>query len=196
MPRLTLRVGLAALALATVAGCQPPAAVPTPAPTPTFTCTPEAGGDAYECSQAQYDEMVAKNELYAEAEAVYRKFFEEDVKTLRRGGIEDPSETLVETTHGDFLADVMGQYRSMKAERALFRDGEFVLAWIRRAPGQAKSGSVISLVTCVDATTTRLFVRGDFVRNGTAARDQFYFGDVEGHLKIVGADGQEVPSCE
>ena len=54
---------------------------------PSYRCTPEAGGAEFDCTQHQYDEMVAKDKLYAEAEAVYRKFFVEDVRIFRKGGI-------------------------------------------------------------------------------------------------------------
>ena len=45
--------------LTLLAACQRPS--PTPAPAPSFRCTPEAGGDEYDCSQAQHDEMVSKD---------------------------------------------------------------------------------------------------------------------------------------
>ena len=70
-----------------LAACQPSApGQPTPtsspsspvaSPTPTFLCTPEAGGDASPCSEAQYDEMKAKDALYEEAEAVFREMLAE-----------------------------------------------------------------------------------------------------------------------
>lgn len=196
MPRLTLRVGLAALALATVAGCQPPAAVPTPAPTPTFTCTPEAGGDAYECSQAQYDEMVAKNELYAEAEAVYRKFLAEDIRIMRAGGVMEPTPALLETTTGAFLEDVMSEYRAMRASGLRAVDGQALLVSLDRRPGATKGGSVVAMVACLDARSLRIQSEDDSVRKGFIARDELYFGrDGSGDLLLIGADGERVDKC-
>ena len=55
-------------------GCTPTSPPTTPAPTPTFMCTPEAGGAEAPCSQQDYDKMKAKDEQYAEAEKVYREF--------------------------------------------------------------------------------------------------------------------------
>ena len=51
-------------------GCTPTSPPTTPAPTPTFMCTPEAGGAEAPCSQQDYDKMKAKDEQYAEAEKV------------------------------------------------------------------------------------------------------------------------------
>lgn len=196
MPRLTLRVGLAALALATVAGCQPPAAVPTPAPTPTFTCTPEAGGDAYECSQAQYDEMVAKNELYAEAEAVYRKFLAEDIRIMRAGGVTEPTPVLLETTTGAFLEDVMSEYRAVRKDNLRSKGGSVDLVWLERIPGASKGGSIVALRACMDASSTRTY-RGDtFLQNGMVTRDELYFARSGAALKIIGADGTQVATCD
>ena len=84
--RTAVSTAVLALALA-LAGCQP--ATTTPAPVPSYRCTPEAGGAEFDCSQHQYDDMVAKDQLYAEAEAVYRKFFAEDCG-LRAGGSASP----------------------------------------------------------------------------------------------------------
>ena len=92
--RTAVSTAVLALALA-LAGCQP--ATTTPTPVPSYRCTPEAGGAEFDCSQHQYDDMVAKDQLYAEAEAVYRKFFAEDVRILRKGGVQEPTEALLRT---------------------------------------------------------------------------------------------------
>ena len=69
------RILIAAVAVGVVlSACTPtPVVTPTPTPTPTFACTPEAGGTPSPCSQAEFEEMKAKDALYAEAEAVYRR---------------------------------------------------------------------------------------------------------------------------
>ncbi len=64
-------------------GCTPTSPPTTPAPTPTFMCTPEAGGAEAPCSQQDYDKMKAKDEQYAEAEKVYREYLAEYVRVMR-----------------------------------------------------------------------------------------------------------------
>lgn len=187
-----LAVFTAALACL-LAGCQPPA--PTPTPMPTYQCTPEAGGDPFECTQQQYDQMVAKDKLYAEAEAVYRRFFAEDVRILRAGGISDPTPVLLETTTGAFLEDSMALYRAFAKEQRKSVGGEIRLVSLTRVPGISKEGSIVTLRSCVDATTTTIYKAGKPADKGGAGSDLLYFGSVEGDLRIQGADGEAVESC-
>ena len=70
-------------------GCTPTSPPTTPAPTPTFMCTPEAGGAEAPCSQQDYDKMKAKDEQYAEAEKVYREYLAEYVRVMRAGGAKE-----------------------------------------------------------------------------------------------------------
>ena len=193
MPRFALACAGAALAGLVLAGCQ--SAPPAPTPTPTFTCTPEAGGDPFPCSQFQHDEMVAKDALYAEAEAVYRRFLAEDVRIMRAGGVSEPSREIQATAGQEFLSDVSAFYRGLRDDDARFRGGDFVLVELKRKPGLGKGGSLVAMESCVDARTTELVKGGRPVRHGGVARDIFYFGRDAGRLKIIGADGREVASC-
>ena len=88
-----MRVGVAmvtAMTAVLVAGCGPEATVtPTPSPSPTFMCTPEAGGTEAPCSEQDYQEMKAKDALYAEAEQVYRTYQAEFLKVIRAGGADE-----------------------------------------------------------------------------------------------------------
>ena len=189
------RLVFTAAALCLVAACTPTAPTSAPSPAPSYRCTPEAGGDEFDCTQAQYDEMVAKDKLYAEAEAVYRKFFAEDVRIFRAGGITKASAVLLETTTGDFLQDSMNLYRSFVAEERKIVGGEVKIAALQRLPGLSKAGSVVALRACTDASTTTTHIRGKAVGPGGAGEDTLYFGRVDGVLKIQGADGKAVKSC-
>lgn len=190
-----VRPALAAAALAAVlVGCQVSSQAPTAGP--TFTCTPEAGGAEFECSQFQHDQMVAKDKLYAEAEAVYRKFLAEDVRIMRAGGVGWPSRVILETTTGDFLAEVDAFYRDLREGNVRFEGGDFALVSLKRMPGLIKGESRVAMQSCVDARTTRLMKGDQLLRSGSVAKDTFYFGTVEGALRIIGADGREVNSCD
>ncbi len=178
-----------------LAGCSQPPATP-PSTAPSFRCTPEAGGAEFDCTQQQYDEMLAKDKLYAEAEAVYRKFFEEDVRILRAGGVDEPTPVLLETTTGDFLEESMALYRSFRTEGTRFVGGEVLLVGLSRRQDVSKGGSVVALTACVDAHTVAVQTRGQSVGEGPIVNDVVYFGRSEGALKIQGADGEEVETCE
>ena len=193
MPTLSGRLASIIVAACLLTGCQPPA--PTPSPLPSYRCTPEAGGAEFDCSRKQYDDMVAKDKLYAEAEAVYRRFFEEDVRIFREGGITKPTPVLLETTTGDFQADSMALYSSFVKEGRRSVGGDIKLARLDRVPGASKGGSLAALRACVDASTTTTVRTGRSPEKGGFGSDLLYFGRSGGVLKIQGADGEAVESC-
>jgi len=162
---------------------------------PSYRCTPEAGGAEFHCSQKQYVDMVAKDKLYAEAEAVYRKFFEEDVRIFRAGGITKPTPVVLETTTGDFQVDSMDLYNSFVREGRKSVGGDIRLARLDRVPGASKGGSVVALRACVDASSTTTVRHGSSPEKGGFGSDLLYFGRSDGTLKIQGADGEAVESC-
>jgi len=177
-----------------MAGCTPVSA-PVVSPAPSFRCTPEAGGDEFDCSQHQYDEMVAKDALYAEAEAVYRKFLAEDTRIMRAGGVTEPTEVLLETTSGEFLEDVMGIYRTARAKGLSARGSDPALVTFRRQPDRKKGESLVAATTCVDNGHLEYFENGKSLGRGTPTLDENYFSRVDGGLKLIGADGKQVESC-
>ncbi|HEY3548939.1 MAG TPA: hypothetical protein VGK17_22930, partial [Propionicimonas sp.] len=95
--------------------------------------------------------MVAKDKLYAEAEAVYRKFYAENLRILRAGGISEPTLTLTETTSGAFLRDAMDNYAYM-IKNHLSAHGDDPPMRFSREPGKSKEGSMAALRICVDGT--------------------------------------------
>ena len=194
MPNLPGRFSSIAVIACLLTACQPPAPVPTPVP--TYRCTPEVGGAEFECSQKRYDDMVAKDKLYAEAEAVYRKFLAEDIRIMRAGGVSSPTPMLLETTFGAFLQDAMAEYSDMR-DLGLRAEGQDpVLVNMARQPGLSKGGSVAVLDSCIDSTATAFVGNGKTQKHGPIARDVVYFGTANGsNLKIIGADGKEVSTC-
>ena len=69
----SLVVGVVCVALA---GCSP-SPVASPSPSATFLCVPEAGGDPVVCGPIEFEQAQRRDALYAEAEAVYRRFWVE-----------------------------------------------------------------------------------------------------------------------
>jgi hypothetical protein len=159
-------------------------------------CTAEAGGAEYDCTPYEYDDMVAKDKLYAEAEAVYRKFLAEEVRVLRAGGVSQPTAVLLETAHGEFLSNVMETYRSLAERKTKAVGADPKLVYFRRAPGRSKGGSMVSATTCVDGAGLRFEKSGKAAGNGEVAVDEVYFARFDGELKLIGADGSQVASCD
>ncbi|MDQ7991276.1 MAG: hypothetical protein AAGC63_00755 [Propionicimonas sp.] len=172
-----------------------PPASPSAAATPTFLCTPEAGGAESQCTQAQYDEMKAKDALYAEAEAVFREYFAENIRISRAGGIEEPTEVMLRTTHGAYLADTLRLFKNLRRENLRARGDDPQIVRITRLPGRSKAGSEVALRVCVDATHWAFYSGGRLSTRGIVAEDETYFGRIDGRLLIIGADGKDVEKC-
>lgn len=198
MTRLRIVVPIAVcllLAACTVGPAPSPTPTPTPTPEPTYSCTPEAGGAAYECSAFDYEQMVAKDKLYAEAEAVYRKFFAEDERIYRAGGVDEPTPVLLETTTGKFLEDSMRIYRALKKNETHLEGQPAGLSWIRRVPGAQSAGSVVAMQTCTDASKSLMVTPGRPNESAGYLSDLVYFGRDGDALKIMSARGDVVKTC-
>ncbi len=195
---------VAVLAAAVLAGCQPatptppspttPVQSPTSVPTPTYLCTPEAGGDEAPCSEIEYEEMKAKDALYAEAEAVYREFFAESVRISRDGGVDEPTQVLLRTTTGDYLDNMLSIFSSMRS-RGVKAEGEDPQLTVSRLPGVAKAGSLVALSVCIDSRGWAFFVGSERTAEGRVGVDEVYLARFGDDLKIIGADGREEDEC-
>lgn len=196
------------LAAVVLAGCQPaaPPATPTssptsepastaPVPTPTYLCTPEAGGDEAPCSQLEYDEMKAKDELYAEAEAVYRRMFAENIRVSRSGGLNEPSQVILETTAGQAQSSLMEIFRDLHSNGLQARGSDPTLQ-IERAAGLSKEGSIVALLVCVDASQWAFYQGSNLVSKGRPAQDRVYFSRLHDALKMTYVEGRWVDLCE
>lgn len=200
----------ATLAVVALAGCQlaappttpaPTASTPThtpsspaPDPTPTPMCTPEAGGEEFPCTQADYDQMKAKDALYAEAEAVYSRFHEERVRISRAGGIAEPTAAILSTSQGAALDSVMESMRGM-LDRGIHAKGESPQVSFSRVAGVSREGSVATLLACVDATGWAFYEGDELQSIGTHAENRVYFSRVDQTLKMTYIEGREVDSC-
>ena len=194
MPRVrSLLIALVALGL--LAACTPAPAV-TVSPTPVLQCTPESGGTPAPCSKTDYDAMVAKDALYAEAEAVYRKYFAEDVAMIRLGGADALTPGLIETTMGDFQAQSLDLYRSWKQRGYRMTSGDFVIAYIRRNVGESVGGSLVSLLVCADGSSAKL-VEGGQPNAGTNLflMGKYFFARDGAALKIAGSKEKAGTEC-
>lgn len=180
------------LALSLV-GCTPPAVKPTPAPTPTYRCTPEAGGAEYPCDQRAHDEMVAKDALYAEAEAVYRKLFAEEVRLYREGAT--ISLAITDLAKGAYLLALEERHRQQHERGGKSVGGNFDLVYIQRNPSAVMSGSAVSLTICVDATSVSEVKGSQELGRGNRVRESLYFAHHEGRLKVSDFEATEVQSC-
>ena len=146
-------VGGAVLVAVLVSGCVPQAPV-TPSPSaPTFMCTPEAGGAKAPCSEQQFQQMKAKDALYAEAEQVYRTYTAELMSLVRKGGSKSIPSSLQRLISGKELSDSVAQrLREVKEERLVFKGPDVRIVWAKRLPTRQKGGSVVAMKFCGDSS--------------------------------------------
>lgn len=195
-----MRVGVAmvtAMTAVLVAGCGPEATVtPTPSPSPTFMCTPEAGGTEAPCSEQDYQEMKAKDALYAEAEQVYRTYQAEFLKVIRAGGADELTPGL-ESVSGskDVRNVILGEIKLFKKDKLRIEGPGAQIVKVARRPGLVRGASEVTMDFCVDSRSTNILRGSKKLNTGILGRDTVYFGTVEGALRIVYIVGGEVKAC-
>ncbi|MBB1501806.1 hypothetical protein H5397_10295 [Propioniciclava sp. MC1683] len=187
----------AAVVPALVAGCTP-AAQPTPSATPVPTvaaptlqlmCTPEEGGTASPCTQAEYDAMIARDKLYDEAKALLAKYKTEYERLVRAGA--GASKELLSMTSGPYTQATEDEL----AERVKFEGGTYRTTAPRRLVGESRAGSVVALELCSDSSTITITKDGEVLGQGRFAEQRYFFGETPDGLKIVAAQNREVESC-
>jgi hypothetical protein len=184
-------VAIAAFIALAASGCTQP----DPNAKPTYTCTPTDGGTPHPCYKAEYDLQVREDSLYAEAEAVYRKYIAEEERINRIGGITTPSPVILETTTGTFQENVMDNYRELKAGGATAEGGSFKVAWFKRQPTRQLDGSIAALMVCVDASSVQMGARGKTAQPGRINETIGYFVREGGGLKLAASMAKEVEQC-
>ena len=188
------RAAVATAILGLLLGCTPAPTVTTPAPTPTFACTPEAGGTPKPCSQAEYDAMVKKDALYAEAEQLYRRLFAEETRLDKLGGAKKATPELEAILAETMLDQTVALQRENLTEEYSFK-GTQTLDWIKRAPGVEIRGSLVAVAACRDATKVKLYRGGKYVGNGQAGTETVFAKYFDGQLKLFTVNFEGAPSC-
>jgi hypothetical protein len=191
--RRTIASTLAVLAvgIALLAGCTPA----DPNLQPTYSCTPDDGSSPYACPKVQYDAKAKEAALYAEAEAVYRKFFAEQERIYRAGGITEPSPVLLETTTGNYLAGSMIAFSDLVKYKGTATGGAFVLAWMKRVPYGSKNGAVTALQACVDSSSVTMRAEGEPPEPGKISSEIVYFTRDGQTLKAFDFQTVKVTQC-
>jgi hypothetical protein len=169
---------------------------PDPNAAPTYTCTPSDGGTPAPCYKAEYDQQVKEDALYAEAEAVYRKYVAEDERIYRMGGIDKPTPVLLEVATGDFLQDLVIIYQASKDTRTKFVGGTLVTVWLRPAPSSATPDSLVTMQDCRDASTVKIVTPGEDTVLAGYTSTILHFVREGGSLKIGSAQGKVVDGCQ
>ncbi|HAM44202.1 MAG TPA: hypothetical protein DCM67_04130 [Propionibacteriaceae bacterium] len=168
---------------------------PDPNAAPSYTCTPSDGGTAQPCYKAEYDQKIKEDALYAEAEAVYRKFLAEDERIHRVGGASAATPVLLATTTGSYLESAMTVYKALKAAKATASGGEFKIAWVRREPRLSMANSLVALTACTDTSSVQMGSQGKTPLPGRISERTVYFVREADQLKITDGTYKLVDQC-
>lgn len=120
---------LALLAVSSV-GCTP---APTSPPSPTVVATGPS------------ETTPDTDALYAEAETVYRRFFELDVALQKSG--EEPSPEVLALVGGPF-GDTFRDTKERQHDLGITYTGTIRMAYLTRAPGRAAADTTLALASC------------------------------------------------
>ena len=196
-PSLPTLAATLALVTALSTSCTTPAPTTTPStPSPTFACTPEAGGSPYPCSSADYQEMKRKDALYAEAERVFRRLIAEDERVARIGGSDELTpEYKALLGSPELRKQQLAILRSNKSDQVVGKGGKFDVKWLRRLPGNSVEGSEVSLSACVDMTSVTFFERGRRTGPGVVVVETAHMKEVSGVLQVWGFSNRLEDSC-
>lgn len=150
------------LLTASVAGCTAsvvPSGAPTTATTPTYLCTPAAGGSPVACTPEQYTEEQRQAELTAQAKRVYTKLVQEVTALEREGGATSASAELSRRAGGPYLDGQVSTLTTLSVLQAKLT-GDVKITKLARASGATERGYETALLACVDAAKSQI-VQGD-----------------------------------
>lgn len=175
-------------------GPQPTPPPTTPAPTvepppQQFMCTPEEGGHASPCSEAEYQAQLARDKQYDEAKRVLAAYNKEFERLAREGAT--ASEELLSYTAGDYTDLSRDEF----SQGYRYEGGEFKTVWVKRLVGESQASSVVALRACTDTTSITIMQNGKKLTTGRVAEEEYYFADSTEGLKIVEARNTQVESC-
>ena len=184
-------VVIAALIALTGSGCTQP----DPNAKPTYACTPSEGGTPQPCYKAEHDLQAQEDALYAEAEAVFRRFLAEDERIYRSGGISEPTLALRDVATGEFLDGKMITYRALKQTHSRMVGGQITIAWIRPAPESATPNTLVTMENCLNASAAKIITPGSKTVSAGYTSDVLHFARHDEKLKITSALGDVVNQC-
>ena len=141
---------------------------------------------------------LSQDELYAEAERVYRAYFELEQQAFLEGGVNGVPLEMNKYIMGNYshmFSDALSQMSTngwrMKPGT---REQITTLKW---APEITREDSLATLQVCIDSSDSPLIDSSDAVVGGGLNLNSVFFKyDTDGELKIYGGNGEAVDSCE
>ena len=141
---------------------------------------------------------LSQDELYAEAERVYRAYFELEQQAFLEGGVNGVPVEMNQYIMGKYslkFSDILAQ---MSTNGWRMKPGtREQIGQLRWAPEITRDGSVATLQVCIDSTLSPLLdSAGNTVGAGFDVHSVFFSFDAERNLKMFDVSGESVEKCE
>ncbi len=196
-----LRMACGAALTVVLVGCTPqqPAVTPTSSstvatPAPSPTCSPYDSAPR-PCTPEEYAENREQNELIAQAEQVYRKYWSENVRLYRVGGTQSATQPLIDTLIGEALRSSLEVYRDLKANKTKAEGGSFDIVSLAPQPTRTRDGSVMSLTVCWRTRNVKYRLGGKTITRNATVSEDLYFRMLDDALRIFQVESEKVSKC-
>lgn len=177
-----------------VSGCVGAQTEPAVSRSPTFRCTTGDPLSAGPCSEADWQAQQAEDALFQEAVAVYTRFFTENQRIERAGGVTEPTPELLATLDEPMLTKTMDFYR-FQHDRKDVISGELTTLSTFRTPHRDE-GAEVAIRACEDnrkVVVTSATGEDLSVPSVIVSRVQFH--RVDGTLKAYDWHGTRRDTC-
>ena len=141
---------------------------------------------------------LSQDELYAEAERVYRAYFELEQRAFLEGGVNGVPVEMNQYIMGWYAKSENTVLAQMAERRVRMQEGtRSQYTVLEQVPDDPPSDSLVSLSVCIDSTASPLVdADGNFVAGGYDLSRVFFKYDVDGKLKIYSSNEGTTDSCE
>ena len=133
---------------------------------------------------------LSQDELYAEAERVYRAYFELEQRAFLEGGVNGVPVEMNQYIMGWYAKSENTVLAQMAERRVRMQEGtRSQYTVLEQVPDDPPSDSLVSLSVCIDSTASPLVdADGNFVAGGYDLSRVFFKYDVDGKLKIYSSN--------
>ena len=140
---------------------------------------------------------LSQDELYAEAERVYRAYFELEQQAFLEGGVNGVPLEMNQYIMGGYASGESSMLAQMAERHVRMQEGtRSQYTVLEQTPEDPPSDSLVSLSVCIDSTASPLVdADGNFVASGHDINNIFFRYDSDGLLKIFNATGETVEAC-
>ena len=141
---------------------------------------------------------LSQDELYAEAERVYRAYFELEQRAFLEGGVNGVPVEMNQYIMGKYSLMFSGALAQMAKNGWRMKPGtREQIASLKWAPEITREDSLATLQVCIDSNDSPLIdSSGTVIGGGLNLNSMFFKYDTDGDLKIYGGNGEGVDSCE